>query len=153
VAGSRTVSPRGAPQRTTPEKALALTIHRVTERYRLPPGRTLTDCAKEAAGPDLRTGGEMTTNIEKIQEWPVDGLEALAEDSEQAGWRFVGRLADEWAAGSNRFGQPGEALFAARVAGVLVGVCGLNADPYAANPRVGRVRRLYVHSAHRRQGI
>jgi GNAT superfamily N-acetyltransferase len=95
----------------------------------------------------------MTTTIEPILELPADGLNALVADSEQAGWRFVRRLADEWAAGTNRFRQPGEVLFAAHVEGVLAGVCGLNVDPHAADPRVGRVRRLYVHTSYRRRGI
>jgi GNAT superfamily N-acetyltransferase len=95
----------------------------------------------------------MTTTIELLQEMPLEEFAVLVRDSEEAGWRFVRRLSDEWATGTNRFRQPGEALFAARLDGVLVGVCGLNVDPYTGNARVGRVRRLYVHSSHRRQGI
>jgi len=38
-------------------------------------------------------------------------------ESERAGYGFVRRLADEWASGANRFGRPGEALFAARMMG------------------------------------
>jgi hypothetical protein len=38
--------------------------------------------------------------------------------------------------------RPGEALFVARVGERVVGVCGLNVDPYTAEPRVGRVRHL-----------
>ena len=33
------------------------------------------------------------------------------------------------------------------------GVCGLNRDPFAQDETVGRVRRLYVSVAQRRQGI
>jgi len=65
----------------------------------------------------------------------------------------VRRLADEWASGANRFDRPGEALFVARSAGDVVGVCGLNVDPYATAPDVGRVRHLYVLRAHRHRGI
>src|SRR5256885_12809431 len=36
--------------------------------------------------------------------------------------------------------------------GELVGVCGLNIDPYAADDRIGRLRHLYVRSAFRRRG-
>jgi len=80
-------------------------------------------------------------------------LEALVAESEQAGSRIVRRLVDDWASGANRFDRPGEALFAARIEGRLVGVCGLNVDPYSAEPRLGRVRHLYVLSAYRRRGI
>jgi len=35
----------------------------------------------------------------------------------------------------------------------IVGVCGLNRDPYVDDPSIGRVRHLYVSPSHRRQGI
>jgi GNAT superfamily N-acetyltransferase len=35
----------------------------------------------------------------------------------------------------------------------VVGVCGLTIDPYAADPAVGRVRRLYVLRAFRGRGV
>jgi GNAT superfamily N-acetyltransferase len=95
----------------------------------------------------------MAATIEQLLELPPDQLAALVAESEREGWRFLRRLADEWTTGSNRFRQHGEALFAAHAAGALVGVCGLNVDPYAGNPRVGRVRRLYVHTLYRRRGI
>jgi GNAT superfamily N-acetyltransferase len=91
--------------------------------------------------------------IERLQDVPSDGLGALVAESEEVGLRFVRRLLDEWASGANRFAQPGEALFAARVGGRLVGVCGLNIDPYADDARIGRVRHLYVLSAFRRRGV
>ena len=39
------------------------------------------------------------------------------------------------------------------VDGHVVGLCGLNVDPYTAEGRVGRVRHLYVMEASRRHGI
>ena len=74
-------------------------------------------------------------------------------ESEQAGLSLVRRLVDEWRDGSNAFDRPGEAVFGARVDGRLVGVCGLNVDPYAGDVRVGRVRHLYVLVASRRLGV
>jgi GNAT superfamily N-acetyltransferase len=95
----------------------------------------------------------MTAVIERLHDLLMDDMAALVAESEQAGARFVRRLVDEWAAGANRFDRPGEALFAARVDGRLVGVCGLNVDPCSADDRVGRVRHLYVVSAFRRCGV
>jgi GNAT superfamily N-acetyltransferase len=92
-------------------------------------------------------------SVERLTEPSADGLGALLAESEQAGSRIVRRLVEEWASGANRFDRPGEALFAARIDGRLVGVCGLNVDPYSADPRLGRVRHLYVLSAYRRRGI
>lgn len=52
----------------------------------------------------------------------------------------------------NRFDRLGETLLVAESAGRVVGVCGLNVDPYAARPGIGRVRHLYVLIADRRRG-
>jgi GNAT superfamily N-acetyltransferase len=83
----------------------------------------------------------------------ADTLAPLVAESEQAGWRFVRRLADDLRSGANRFDRPGECLVVAEAGGAVVGVCGLNADPYAAGPSVGRVRRLYVLASHRGRGV
>jgi GNAT superfamily N-acetyltransferase len=95
----------------------------------------------------------MDVIIEQLVVLPFDDLAALVAESEQAGMRFVRRLANEWAAGANRLDRPCEALFAAWADGRLVGVCGLNVEPYACNPQLGRVRRLYVLAEFRRLGV
>ena len=95
----------------------------------------------------------MAALIERLSDLPADSFDALVAESEQAGWRFLRRLTEEWASGANRFDRPGEALLAALVGGRVIGVCGLNVDPYAAAPGVGRVRHLYVLSAYRRLGF
>jgi GNAT superfamily N-acetyltransferase len=91
--------------------------------------------------------------IETLRDLPPDRMRELLADSDAAGSRIVRRLVDEWIDGSNRFDRPGEALFGASVAGQLVGVCGLNVDPYARDARVGRVRRLYVLTSFRGRGV
>ena len=80
-------------------------------------------------------------------------LDALLAESEQGGLQLVRRLVEEWASGANRFDRPGETLFGAWVDGRVVGVCGLNVDPYTAEEGVGRARHLYVLSAFRRRGL
>ena len=91
--------------------------------------------------------------IERISDLAAGQVAALVAESETQGSRFVRRLAEDWASGANRFDRPGEALFVARDEGRIVGVGGLNVDPYAAEPTVGRVRHLYVLTAYRRLGI
>jgi ribosomal protein S18 acetylase RimI-like enzyme len=95
----------------------------------------------------------MEVVVDPVSVLPLDALAPLLAESEGEGWRFVRRLADEWARGANRFDRPGEALFMAQAGGSIVGVCGLNADPYAADGAVGRVRRLYVLRAYRGRGV
>jgi GNAT superfamily N-acetyltransferase len=84
---------------------------------------------------------------------PDDRLTELLADSERTGCRIIRRFVEEWDSGVNRFDRAGERLFAALLGGVMVGVCGLNIDPYADAPRVGRVRHLYVLDHYRRAGI
>jgi GNAT superfamily N-acetyltransferase len=91
--------------------------------------------------------------IERLSQLSPGQLRTLIADSEAHGLSFVRRLDEEWAGGVNRFDRPGEALFVAHDGSDVVGVGGLNVDPYADNTTVGRVRHVYVLSAYRRRGI
>lgn len=95
----------------------------------------------------------MEVVVSAVCELSPDALAPLVAEGERAGWRFVRRLADDLRSGANRFDQPGELLFVAEAGGAVVGVCGLNADPYSSAPAVGRVRRLYVLASHRGGGV
>ena len=90
--------------------------------------------------------------ISRLNELPGD-LDQLVQASLAEGFRFLERLCDEWRSGANCFLLPGEALFEARHQGRLIGICGLNRDPYAGETSVGRVRRLYVAPDARRIGV
>ena len=91
--------------------------------------------------------------IVRLEQLPTGALAELIVASEAEGFRFVRRLLDEWESGTNCFARPGEALFALYHDTRIIGVCGLNIDPYTTAARIGRVRRLYVLSAFRRQGL
>jgi GNAT superfamily N-acetyltransferase len=91
--------------------------------------------------------------VDRLHDLPPDRLTDLVTESEKSGFRFLRRLVEDWESGANRYAQPGEALFAAVLGGRIVGVCGLNSDPYRCGGRVGRVRHLYVAAAFRRRGI
>ncbi|HEY0008506.1 MAG TPA: GNAT family N-acetyltransferase [Tepidisphaeraceae bacterium] len=82
-----------------------------------------------------------------------DHLTDLAAEAQIGGHRMVRRLIEEWRDGRNRFDAPGESVFTATINGRIVGVVGLNRDPFADDVSVGRVRRLYVAADHRRSGI
>ena len=90
--------------------------------------------------------------IMRITELSSDRFAELLLESEASGYCFVRRVVDEWDRGVNRFSRPGEALFAAEFGGRIVGVCGLNVDPYLGDPRIARVRNVYVLAAHRGRG-
>ena len=93
------------------------------------------------------------TSIAKVAELDMVALETLHAESVAEGYKFVGRLCDEWRSGMNRFGAPGEGVFVAQNLTGIVGLCGLNRDPYVDDPSIGRVRHLYVRPSYRRQGI
>lgn len=80
-------------------------------------------------------------------------LPLLANIATAERFHFVNRLMTEFELGNNRFDRPGEALFAAWAEETLIGVGGLNIDPYFPNERYGRVRHLYVRPEWRQQKV
>jgi len=77
----------------------------------------------------------------------------ILADAERQGIAFVRRLFEEWQSGSNRFERPGEIIFGAWQGEGLVGLGGLNRDPYTAEEGVGRLRHIYVLGSHRHLGV
>lgn len=82
-----------------------------------------------------------------------DQLDLLAEEARRQGYRMLDRLQQEWREGTNRFDREGECVLIAVGEDRIVGVCGLNRDPYCSLNDVGRVRRLYVAYEVRRRGV
>lgn len=83
----------------------------------------------------------------------VAAFHALKDESRLDGYWMLVTLAEGWANGSNRFLKRGEVLYGAWQGRDLVGVCGLNVDPYLGDRSQGRVRHLFVSAAHRRNGL
>jgi GNAT superfamily N-acetyltransferase len=92
--------------------------------------------------------------IRRLEDLPED-IEDVRDAARRESAHFVERLVSEWLGGSNRFDQPGEALFGAFRDGRLVGIGGLNRDPFAGagESAVGRVRHLYVIPDERDVGV
>lgn len=80
------------------------------------------------------------------------GYIALKAESIALNFNMLRRLEENWQRGENRFNAPGEKLLGAFLNGRLVGVCGLNRDPFSQQPRAGRIRHLYVSEKCRGQG-
>lgn len=72
------------------------------------------------------------------------GFAALRIESLEQHFNMLRRLAENWQSGKNRFNAPGETLLGAFVNHQLVGVCGINSDPFSPQPRAGRIRHLYI---------
>jgi GNAT superfamily N-acetyltransferase len=84
---------------------------------------------------------------------PVRGIDDLRAEARAEGYKFIETLANDWARGVNRFDGPGEAFFGCFDEGKLVAVGGLNIDPFAGDPQVGRIRRVYVRPRWRNKGV
>jgi GNAT superfamily N-acetyltransferase len=95
---------------------------------------------------------EIMIPITKI-ELPIPGLERLQSEAREEGYNFIDTLVEQWASAQNRFDAPGEALRGHIEDGLLVAVGGLNVDPFAGRPEMGRIRRGYVRRAWRNKGI
>lgn len=80
-------------------------------------------------------------------------FQALAGQAEKEGYRFLDRMVTEWKAGTLDFSGPGEVAVVVEVADEIVGVGGLCRDPYADSQRIGRIRHMYIHPAHRGSGV
>ncbi len=91
--------------------------------------------------------------IARLDHLPLDRFAVMLAESEASGYGFLRRVAHEWESGVNRFSRPGEALLVAEMSGRWVGICGLSIDPYLDDPRVGRVRNVYVLADCRGIGI
>ena len=93
-----------------------------------------------------------TWALESVAMLP-DEIEVLAASARHEGFRFVDRLIEDYRSGANTFAKPEEVLIAIRQNGRLVGVGGLNIDPFEGSVNVGRLRRLYVDPNFRGRGV
>ena len=114
------------------------------------PGFAENCTARHANGDETMT----PYSIRRIFDLNHVDLTDLLVASRQEGFRMLDRLVDDFHDGRNRFNQPGECLLGVfDASGHLVGIGGLNQDPYSPGHPVGRLRRFYISPAHRRQGI
>lgn len=91
--------------------------------------------------------------VVRLKQLPINDIQPLLEESREQGFKLVERLVRQYLSGKNQFRKPGEALFAVYSDQQLIGVGGLTPDPYLPDGETGRVRRIYVLSAWRGQGV
>ena len=92
-------------------------------------------------------------DITRISEIESVSINHLVEESLAQGFRFLERLIREYRSGFNCFDKPGEVLLTASFQGSVVGIGGLNRDPYFNDRKIGRLRHFYVQSVWRGRGI
>ena len=79
-------------------------------------------------------------------------LTPLCHASQSEGFNMVVRLVEQWADQTNCFNQPGEQLWICSAAEAIIGVGGLNRDPYTQQG-YGRVRHVYLLPEQRQKGL
>ncbi|AIY04272.1 GCN5-related N-acetyltransferase [Planococcus sp. PAMC 21323] len=95
----------------------------------------------------------MTVEIKEIQDLKKLDVSKLVEESEAEGYRFLRRLVDQYEDGSNTFNKQSEVLYGVWDQDHLIAIGGLNRDPYSSKDGVGRLRRFYISTNARRQGV
>ena len=91
--------------------------------------------------------------IVRLSESLSDDFQALRQEAANEGYRFLDRLAAEFADGDYARENDLPVLFAAFEDGSLAAVGGLTADPYDPAPDLVRLRHVYVDPRRRRGGI
>lgn len=91
--------------------------------------------------------------IEIVDKLPFEGFAGLRAESEEEAYRFLKRLEVDWRDHKNRFDLPGEGLYKVLVDNELIGIGGINQCPYKRAEGIGRIRRFYIKSSWRSQGI
>lgn len=92
-------------------------------------------------------------HIVQVRQVQIPEIQFLIDLSEKESLSFLKRFKAQYISGDNRFEEEGEILYFALMEEQLVGLCGVNIDPYLKDPHICRLRHLYVHPLHRRKGI
>ncbi|KFM99869.1 N-acetyltransferase [Bacillus clarus] len=88
--------------------------------------------------------------VENLLEFEIDHL---ITESKENGFNFLLRLINEYENGINTFHKIGECLYGIFQEDNLIGIGGLNQDPYTKDKRIGRLRRFYISKDYWRKGL
>ena len=91
--------------------------------------------------------------VVEINDSNIPLLQKMAEESKKSGEGIIERTINEWISGKNKFGKVGENFWGLMVDNEIIGIGGLNQDPYLNDPKVGRVRHVYIMKKYRGQGL
>ncbi|MBE7150976.1 GNAT family N-acetyltransferase [Bacillus mycoides] len=77
----------------------------------------------------------------------------LVQESKEDGFNFLIKLINEYESKRNTFSKTGECLYGIFRGDMLIGIGGLNQDPYTKDNKVSRLRRFYISKDFRRMGL
>ena len=91
-------------------------------------------------------------SIVKLSQIQWNHLDQLINSSSSEGHSFLKLMKAQYLSGDNRFEYEGEGVYAYIKNQQLIGICGLNKDPYLEDKNVGRIRHLYILPEFRKMG-
>lgn len=89
----------------------------------------------------------------EINDSNILSLQKMAEESKLRGEGVVEKTIAEWLSGKNKFEKVGEKLWGLVINNEIIGMGGLNQDPYLNDETVGRVRHVYIMKEYRGRGL
>lgn len=92
-------------------------------------------------------------HIQQIENLMKYEFKYLVQESKEEGFNFLKKLINEYENELNTFNKSGECLYGIFQGEKLIGIGGLNVDPYTENNKIGRLRRFYIAKDYRRIGL
>lgn len=92
-------------------------------------------------------------HIQQIEDLMIYESDYLVKESKDEGFYFLIKLISEYENKINTFNKTGECLYGIFQGEKLIGIGGLNVDPYTENNKIGRLRRFYIAKDYRRIGL
>lgn len=92
-------------------------------------------------------------HIQQIENLMKYEFKYLVQESKEEGFKFLKKLINEYENELNTFNKSGECLYGIFQGEKLIGIGGLNTDPYTENNKIGRLRRFYIAKDYRRIGL
>lgn len=92
-------------------------------------------------------------HIKQIENLMKYEFKYLVQESKEEGFNFLKKLINEYENKLNTFNKTGECLYGIFQGEKLIGIGGLNEDPYTENNKIGRLRRFYISKDYRRIGL
>ncbi|PEY25750.1 GNAT family N-acetyltransferase [Bacillus anthracis] len=91
--------------------------------------------------------------IQQIKDLMIYEHDHLVQESKEEGFNFLIKLISEYENKINTFNKTGECLYGIFQGKKLIGIVGLNEDPYTENNKIGRLRRFYIAKDYCRIGL
>ncbi|MGW6191818.1 GNAT family N-acetyltransferase [Bacillus cereus] len=91
--------------------------------------------------------------IKRIEDLLKYEINHLVKGSKEEGFNFLIKLINEYESKRNTFSKTGECLYGIFQEETLIGIGGLNQDPFTKDNKIGRLRRFYIAKDYRRIGL